>query len=123
MRRNLRIIFIRGDIYEKNFFQSGKFGALSGLFAIWLSRTVYSKYGDNGQVMVMYLVLLGLLALILYSIYIKNYKFAIALAVVSIPLIIGAVGMYLDNFICAMVGLILLFVVLKIGMMYVKNKK
>ncbi|MEG0307605.1 MAG: hypothetical protein RR636_06660 [Clostridium sp.] len=107
----------------KNFFQSKKFGALSGLFAVWLSRTVYSKYGNDGRVMIMYLVLLGLLALMLYSICIKNYKFAIAVAVVSIPMIIGTIGIYMDNIICAMVGLTLVFVVLAIGTVYAKRKK
>ncbi|MEG1255467.1 hypothetical protein [Clostridium sp.] len=106
---------------KKNFFQSGKFGALSGLFAIWLSRTVYSKYGDSGQVMVMYLVLLGFSAVILYGIFVKNYVLSIGVFLLAIPLIIGTIGIYMDNLICAMVGLILLFVVL--GAMVIAAKK
>ncbi|MEG0307614.1 MAG: hypothetical protein RR636_06710 [Clostridium sp.] len=107
----------------KNFFQSKKFGALSGLFAIWLSRTVYSKYGDDGRLMVMYLGLLVLLALMIYGIYIKNYKLSIAVVLITIPLIIGTIGAYLDNAIYIFGGLILFFVVLAIGTVYAKRKK
>jgi uncharacterized membrane protein YGL010W len=102
-------------------------GVCGVLLCMTFSKFIRVNYGINGQMAVMIGSLLIMLIGILYLMLTKNGFVALGALCFAMPLVVGAVGIYLDNLYVMASGLALFFIVgvivIKVGGKYIENRK
>jgi len=102
-------------------------GVCGVFLAMAFSKFIRVDYGVNGQLAVMIGSLFIILIAILYLILTKKYFGAFCIFCFTMPLIVGTVGMYLENLYLVFGGIALFFIVgaivIKVGTKYVQNRK
>ncbi|MBL4932372.1 hypothetical protein [Clostridium paridis] len=96
-------------------------GLLGVIFGVLLSRFLGNYFGNSSQVMAMFVVVTCALFIIIALFVKKFYLGAIIMLSITLPLIIGAIGMYLDNLYMILGGIVLFFVTLIIAVVIAKR--
>jgi intracellular septation protein A len=86
-------------------------GILGVLFGRFLNRELTHYFGNNASNIIVAICLAVIFCVILLSIIMKQYITGIGLFVISIPLIVGGLGLYLDNMELVGLGILLIFII------------
>ena len=89
-------------------------GVLSVLLGIILSRFMVAKYGENSRIALITICLILLSIIIGWLIINKKYLDSIITTAISIPILIGGIGLYLDNLRLSELGIALLIITIPI---------
>lgn len=89
--------------------------SIIGVFlGIAVDKVLINKYGVNASTIIVGVLIIILLIIITVLIFLKYFLVAFALLLLGTPLIIGFIGMYLDNLVLMMIGIALIVVVVPI---------
>lgn len=86
-------------------------GILGILLGRIVSRVLESYYGNKASNIVVSASVVIVFCVILALIIMKHYIAAILLLIMVIPLIIGGIGLYLNNMLVASAGVLLIFII------------
>lgn len=89
-------------------------GVLGVLFGRILNRVVYRYMGDKGSNIAFAISLAIVFSAILILVVMKYYMAAIMSSIGSIPLIVGGIGLYLNNMDLVGLGILLIFIIFPI---------
>lgn len=96
------------------------------VMSIYFSRGIVAKYGENSRVIIITLIIGFFLLSGIYQLYKGNIKGAVLILSITIPFIVSAIGLLLNNMLILIAGITLLFIVLFIVLKYlnwyIKNK-
>lgn len=94
---------------------------LGVLFGRFLNRELTHYFGNNTSNIIVAICLAVIFCVILLSIIMKQYITGIGLLVLSIPLIIEGIGLYLDNMELVGFGILLIFIICPIMIIVIKR--
>ncbi|MPN41315.1 hypothetical protein SDC9_188858 [bioreactor metagenome] len=86
-----------------------------------LNRVLTHYFGNNASNLIVAICLAVVFGAILLSIVMKQYATGIGMFVISIPLLIEGIGLYLNNMDLVGLGILLIFIVCPIMMIVIKR--
>lgn len=96
---------------NKTKYWMGLIGILGVLLGRILNRMLSTYFGNNSSNILMALTGSTIFCAILILIVMKHYLFAILSVVMAIPLIIGGIGLYLNNMDLVGIGILSIFII------------
>ena len=89
-------------------------GVLSAVIGMILYKVMSNYYGTSGPKLLVYVCVSLSLGAVISLLVMKEFTAAIFVSMLVLPLVVGAIGIYLDSLITVVGSIILLFVMLAI---------
>jgi len=98
-------------------------GAILAVISVLFSKYMVSKYGEDTRAIMITVVLVAAVAVVIGIICTKKYLVAFIVSMMMIPVVVGAIGIYIDNlYICA-AGILLIFIIAPIMLKVINKRK
>lgn len=98
-------------------------GAILVLIVIIFTRYVVFKYGEGSRLIIITFALIVSVVGLVGIVYTKNYLAILGALMMILPLVVMAIGIYIDNIYISAIGLLLIFILIPMMIKVTKVKK
>jgi|GEM_PF-3469052 len=96
-------------------------GVVGVFVGMGLSQILTSRFGVNGQLAIICSIVVTFLVCILYFILRRQFFASLFMFIMVFPLIIGFIGMYIDNYTISGFGIVSIFIVYPLFAKWMKS--
>jgi hypothetical protein len=97
--------------------------AILAVISVFFSKYIVSKYGEDSRVIMITVVLVAAVVVVIGIIFTKKYLATFIVSMMMMPVVVGAIGIYIDNlYICA-AGILLIFIIAPIMLKVINKRK